>query len=66
MYIMKKNTMKEQEISLVTLEKRIAIAKTKLFSKGKTLFEVISENLIDKEIEVSIKELPLSKRKRFL
>ena len=51
MYIMKKNTMKEQEISLVTLEKRIAIAKTKLFSKGKTLFEVISENLIDKEIE---------------
>ena len=51
MYIMKKNTMKEQEISLVNLEKRIAIAKTKLFSKGKTLFEVISENLIDKEIE---------------
>ena len=48
---MKKNTMKEQEINLVTLEKRIAIAKTKLFSKGKTLFEVISENLIDKEIE---------------
>jgi len=48
---MKKNTMKEQEISLVNLEKRIAIAKTKLFSKGKTLFEVTSENLIDKEIE---------------
>jgi|TARA_B100001059_G_scaffold195941_1_gene200675 hypothetical protein len=56
---MKKNTMKEQEISLVTLEKRIAIAKTKLFSKGKTLFEVISENLIDKEIE---KELYYAKK----
>ena len=48
---MKKNTItKEQMQSLARLERRIVIAKTKLFSKGKTLFEVISENLIDKEI----------------
>ena len=51
-YIMKKNTItKEETQSLARLERRIEIAKTKLFSKGKTLFEVISENLIDKEIE---------------
>ena len=50
-YIMKKNTItKEETQSLARLERRIEIAKTKLFSKGKTLFEVISENLIDKEI----------------
>ena len=48
---MKKNTItKEETQSLARLERRIAIAKTKLFSKGKTLFEIISENLIDKEI----------------
>ena len=51
-YIMKKNTItKEETQSLARLEKRIKIAKSKLFSKGKTLFEIISENLIDKEIE---------------
>jgi len=50
-YIMKKNTItKEETQSLARLERRITIAKTKLFSKGKTLFEIISENLIDKEI----------------
>jgi|TARA_B100001094_G_scaffold24201_1_gene20419 hypothetical protein len=49
---MKKNTItKEETQSLARLERRITIAKTKLFSKGKTLFEIISENLIDKEIE---------------
>jgi len=49
---MKKNTItKEETQSLARLERRIEIAKTKLFSKGKTLFEIISENLIDKEIE---------------
>ena len=49
----------EEMQSLARLEKRIEIAKTKLFSKGKTLFEVISENLIDKEIE---KELYYAKK----
>ena len=51
MYMMKKQTITNQESqSLARLERRIAIAKTKLFTKGKTLFEIISENLIDKEI----------------
>mgnify|MGYP003650621162 CR=1 FL=1 len=36
------------------LEKRIKFAKDKLFSKGKTLYEVISENLIDKQMRGNI------------
>ena len=55
MYMMKKQTMTEKEKqSIARLEKRIEIAKTKLFTKGKTLFEIISENLIDKEIAKEI------------
>jgi len=51
MYMMKKQTMTDKEKqSIDRLEKRIEIAKTKFFTKGKTLFEIISENLIDKEI----------------
>jgi len=53
--MMKKQTMTEKEKqSIARLEKRIEIAKTKLFTKGKTLFEIISENLIDKEIAKEI------------
>ena len=48
-------TIKQEEIeSLKRIEERIAIAKKKLFSKGKTLFEIISENLIDKEMRGNI------------
>ena len=55
MYMMKKQTMTDKEKqSIARLEKRIEIAKTKLFTKGKTLFEIISENLIDKEIAKEI------------
>ena len=55
MYMMKKQTMTDKEKqSIARLEKRIEISKTKLFTKGKTLFEIISENLIDKEIAKEI------------
>ena len=48
-------TIKQEEIeSLKRIEERITIAKKKLFSKGKTLFEIISENLIDKELRGNI------------
>ena len=47
---------KKQEIvehleSIKRLETRIKYAKKKLFSRGKTLLEILSENLIDKGME---------------
>ncbi|RPH07632.1 MAG: hypothetical protein CBD54_002705 [Alphaproteobacteria bacterium TMED194] len=41
----------EEIESIKRIEERIAIAKKKLFSKGKTLHEIICENLIDKELK---------------
>jgi|TARA_B100000900_G_C20220980_1_gene569794 hypothetical protein len=45
-------TQKQKELeSIKRIEMRIAIAKKKLFSKQKSLFEIVSQNLIDKELD---------------
>jgi len=45
-------TQKQKELeSIKRIEMRIAIAKKRLFSKQKSLFEIISQNLIDKELD---------------